>query len=102
MSEDNQNSGEVNKDIEHPSESAHDKPSESVYIDPPQFSESPSFTRDFFTGCLSLVLVSLIVFVAIPVLLFVVKLSAAIVIPLAFLVILVILTACSIDISPKK
>jgi len=93
MSEDNQNSGEVNKDIEHPSEATHDKPPESVYIDPPQFSESPSFTRDFFTGCLSLVLVSLIVFVAIPVLLFVVKLSAAIVIPLAFLVILVILTA---------
>ena len=66
---------------------------ESDPVTSPGASESSTFTRDFATGCLSLVLVSLIVFVLIPVLLFVVKLSAALVIPLALLVILVILTA---------
>ena len=93
MSEDKQNSREVDNKSEPPSTSVSEKAPESVHIDPPTFAESPSFTRDFFTGCLALVLVCLILFVAIPVLLFVVKLSAALVLPLAFLVILVILTA---------
>ena len=68
-------------------------PSKSVPSDPRPRQESQSFTKDFVTGCLSLILVCLILFVIIPVLLFIVKLSAALVLPLAFLVILVILTA---------
>jgi len=70
-----------------------EKDPESVPNSPPAPQPPQSFTKDFVTGCLSIIIVSLILFVAVPILLFIVKLSAALVIPLAFLVILVILTA---------
>jgi len=83
----------TNDIIETPEERQEETLPEGEPVIPPPELEASSFTRDFVTGCLSLVLVCLIVFVLIPVLLFVVKLSAALVIPLAFLVFLVILTA---------
>ena len=51
------------------------------------------FGRDFFTGCLAMVLIFVTIFILVPVALFVLRLSLALVIPVAALVLLVIITA---------
>jgi hypothetical protein len=52
-----------------------------------------TFSRDFFTGCLALVLIGIILFILIPVLVFALKLSVLVVLPIGFLAALVIFTA---------
>ena len=52
-----------------------------------------TFSRDFLTGCLALVLIGIILFVLIPVLIFALKLSVLVVIPLGLFAALVIFTA---------
>ena len=52
-----------------------------------------SLAQDFFTGCGTLVVLGLVVFVAVPLLLFVVKASFAIAIPVATVAIVLFLIA---------
>ncbi|MBW2073103.1 MAG: peptidylprolyl isomerase [Deltaproteobacteria bacterium] len=55
-------------------------------------SDEFQFGRDFFTGCLAIIVIAVILFVIIPVLIFVLKLSFMLVLPVGLLAILVILT----------
>ena len=52
-----------------------------------------SLARDFFTGCGTLVVLGLVVFVVIPLVLFVVKASFAIAVPVAVIAIVIFLIA---------
>ncbi len=54
---------------------------------------SASLAEDFFTGCGALIAIGLVVFVALPLFLFVVKASLAIAVPVALLAIGVFLIA---------
>jgi len=51
------------------------------------------FGRDFLTGCLALVVIGIILFILVPLLVLVLKLSVLIVLPIGFLAALVIFTA---------
>ena len=51
------------------------------------------FTQDFLTGCLALVGIGLILFILIPLLVFVLKLSVMVVLPIGFIAAVVIFTA---------
>ena len=51
-----------------------------------------AFSRDFLTGCLALVVIGIILFILIPLLVLVLKLSVLVVLPIGFLAALVIFT----------
>jgi hypothetical protein len=55
--------------------------------------EEYKFGRDFLTGCLALVVIGIILFILVPLLVLVLKLSVLIVLPIGFLAALVIFTA---------
>ena len=51
-----------------------------------------AFSRDFLTGCLALVVIGIILFILVPLLVLVLKLSVLVVLPIGFLAALVIFT----------
>jgi hypothetical protein len=51
-----------------------------------------TFSRDFLTGCLALVVIGIILFILVPLLVIVLKLSVLVVLPIGFLAALVIFT----------
>jgi len=55
--------------------------------------EEYKFSRDFLTGCLALVLIGTILFILIPLLILVLKVSVLVVIPIGLFAALVIFTA---------
>ena len=55
--------------------------------------EEYKFGRDFLTGCLALVVIGIILFILVPLLVLVLKLSVLIVLPIGFLAAVVIFTA---------
>jgi len=55
--------------------------------------DARQFGKDFLTGCLALIAIAVIILVLIPLLIFVLKVSAIVAVPLGFILILVIFTA---------
>ena len=54
--------------------------------------EEYKFSKDFLTGCLALVVIGIILFILVPLLVLVLKLSVLVVLPIGFLAALVIFT----------
>ena len=57
-----------------------------------QRQDEHTFSRDFLTGCLALVVIGIILFILVPLLVLVLKLSVLVVLPIGFLAALVIFT----------
>jgi ABC-type bacteriocin/lantibiotic exporter with double-glycine peptidase domain len=51
------------------------------------------FSKDFFTGCLALIVIGLILFILVPLLIFVLKLSVLVAVPIGLVAAFVIFTA---------
>ena len=51
------------------------------------------FSKDFLTGCLALIVIGLILFVLVPLLIFVLKLSVLVAVPIGFVAAFIIFTA---------
>ena len=56
-------------------------------------SDEQQFGKDFLTGCLSIILIGVILFILIPLLILVLKVSVLVAVPIGFVVAVIIFTA---------
>ena len=56
-------------------------------------SDEHQFSKDFLTGCLSIILIGVILFIFIPLLILVLKVSVLVAVPIGFVVAVIIFTA---------